>query len=302
MPRKISIGSWAYAFGPYQSNPVPFDAVVKRLGELKYDGVEIGAFKPHIHPDDYPTDADRKKVKDLIAKCGLRVSGLAADFWGEKGPGTDAAAKDDYYLKLFEKNLKLATDLGAPSIRVDTVNGPDGVPGVDPETARKRITDLWRTCSGLAKAKGVKVIWEFEPGFFLNKPSEVKALVDEVNHPNFSVLFDTCHAYMCAVLGARQPGRKETLKGGVAEFARMLKGKIGHVHIIDSDGTLHNNETSTHRPFGEGKINFDEALSAICNDAGYKGEWFTVDLCFWPEAWEVTEKAKQFLTPYLKKF
>jgi len=43
-------------------------------------------------------------------------------------------------------------------------------------------------------------------------------------------------------------------------------------------------------------------LPAIVKDAGYKGEWFTVDLCFWPEAWEVTEKAKQFLTPYLKKF
>jgi sugar phosphate isomerase/epimerase len=107
---------------------------------------------------------------------------------------------------------------------------------------------------------------------------------------------------MCAVVGARQPGKKETLKGGVAEFARMLKGKIGHVHVIDSDGTLHGNETSTHRPFGEGKINFNEVLDALVKDAGYKGEWFTVDLCFWPQAWEVTEKAKAFLAPYLKKY
>jgi sugar phosphate isomerase/epimerase len=82
----------------------------------------------------------------------------------------------------------------------------------------------------------------------------------------------------------------------------MLKGKIGHVHVIDSDGTLHGDETSTHRPFGEGKINFNEVLDAIVKDAGYQGEWFTVDLCFWPEAWEVTAKAKEFLTPYLKKY
>ena len=302
MTRLLSIGTWAYAFGPYQSNPIPFDTVVEKLGELKYDGVEIGAFKPHIHPDDYPTAADRKKVKDLIQKARLKVSGLAADFWGDKGPGTDAAQKDDYYLKLFQKNLQLCVDLGSPAIRVDTVNGPDGVPGVDRETARKRIVSLWKKCASLAQERKVKVVWEFEPGFFLNKPSEIVALVEEVNHPNFSVLFDTCHAYMCAVEGARQPGKKETLKGGVPEFARMLKGKIGHVHIIDSDGTLHNNETSTHRPFGEGKIHFDEVLSAICVDAGYKGQWFTVDLCFWPQAWEVTAKAKEFLTPYLKKF
>jgi sugar phosphate isomerase/epimerase len=123
-----------------------------------------------------------------------------------------------------------------------------------------------------------------------------------VNHPNFSVLFDTCHAYMCAVAGARQPAPHETLKGGVAEFARKLKGKIGHLHVIDSDGTLHNDETSTHRPFGEGKIDFDEVLDAVVKDAGYKGEWFTVDLCFWPQAWDVTENAKKFLAPYLKKY
>ena len=90
MPKLLSIGTWAYAFGPYQDNPVPFETVVKRLGEIGYDGVEIGAFKPHIHPDDYPNEDDRKKVRELIAHNGLRISGLAADFWGDKGPGTDA--------------------------------------------------------------------------------------------------------------------------------------------------------------------------------------------------------------------
>ena len=302
MAKKLSIGTWAYAFGPYQSNPVPFDTVVKKLGELRYDGVEIGAFKPHVHPDDYPTDADRARVRKLIDDNRLQVSGLAADFWGDKGPATDAAQKDDYYVRLFEKNLKLTTDLRSPSIRVDSVSPPDGAPGVDRKTAWKRITDLWRRCAGLAEAKKVKLVWEFEPGFLFNKPSEVVALVEEVNHPNFSVLFDTCHAYMCAVVGARQPGAKETLKGGVAEFARMLEGKIGHLHVIDSDGTLHGDETSTHRPFGEGHIDFDEVLDAVVKDAGYKGEWFTVDLCFWPQAWEVTENAKKFLEPYLKRY
>ena len=302
MTRKLSIGTWAYTFGPYEKNPVPFDTVVQRLGKLKYDGVEIGAFKPHIHPDDYPTDKDRAGVKKLIEENHLEISGLAADFWGEKGPATDGGQERDYYVHLFQKNLKLCNDLGAPGIRVDTVSPPDGAPGVDRDTARQRITDTWRTCAGLAQDAGIEMVWEFEPGFLFNKPSEVVQVVDEVDHSNFGVLFDTCHAYMCAVVGSRQHGTKETLKGGVAEFARMLEGKIGHLHVIDSDGTLHGDETSTHRPFGEGSIDFDEALDAVCNDAGYQGKWFTVDLCFWPEAWEVTEKAKQFLEPYLAKY
>src|SRR5438552_18968517 len=115
MGKLLSIGTWAYAFGPYQSNPVPFDTVVEKLGELKYDGVEIGAFKPHIHPDDYPTDADRQKVKAFIRKKGLRVSGLAADFWGDKGPATDAAQKDGYYVIFSGRILSFARILAPPA-------------------------------------------------------------------------------------------------------------------------------------------------------------------------------------------
>ncbi|RKY00521.1 sugar phosphate isomerase/epimerase [Candidatus Poribacteria bacterium] len=300
---KLSIGSWAYIFGPYESNPIPFDVVVRRLGELGFDGVEVAGFKPHVHPDDYPMKADRDALRALIKVNGLEVSGLAADFWSGPPPASDEALKDDAYIKLFKKNLQLCVDLGAPAIRVDTVSPPDAeIPGVDRKTAWRRIAELWRECAEIASKFGVKVVWEFEPGFMFNKPSEVVGLVEEVNHPNFSVLFDTCHAYMCAVVGARQPEPKETLKGGVAEFARMLKGKIGHIHLIDSDGTLHDGETSTHRPFGEGLIDFDEVIPAIVEDAEYKGEWWTIDLCFWPQAWEVTAKAKEFLEPYLERY
>lgn len=38
--------------------------------------------------------------------------------------------------------------------------------------------------------------WEYEPGFWLNKPSEVKRMVEAVGHDNFKLLFDTSHAYM----------------------------------------------------------------------------------------------------------
>jgi sugar phosphate isomerase/epimerase len=300
---KLSIGSWAYTFGPYTDHPIPFDEVCKKLGELKFDGVEIGAFRPHIHPDDYPMKKDRDAVKALITKNGLGVSGLAADFWAPPcPPGSDEAQKNDAYVNLFKKNLQLCLDLGSKAIRVDTVAPPDkGVAGVDPKVAWDRTAKLWNRCAQIAQDNGVLVVWEFEPGFLYNKPSEIAKMANDVNHPNFKIMFDTSHAYMCSVIGARQNAPKEILKGGVVEFASMLKGKIGHLHLIDSDGTLHGDETSTHRPFGEGFVNFDEAIAAIY-EAGFKGEWWTIDLCFWPEAWEVTENAKKFLEPYMAKY
>jgi len=298
---KLSIGSWAYTFGPYEDHPIPFDTVVKTLSELGFDGVEVAAFKPHVYPDDYPMKKERDAVKGLINYYGLGISGVAADF-GSSGPGTDEAQENDAYFKLFKKNLQLCLDIGSKMLRVDTVTGPDeGVPGVDPKVAWDRTATLWRRCAEIAQENGVLVAWEFEPGFLYNKPSEVAGMVEAVNHPNFKVMFDACHAHMCAVVAARQPEPKETLKGGAVEFAEMLKGQIGHIHLIDSDETLHGDETSTHRPFGEGVLNFDEIIPAIM-EAGFDGEWWTIDLCFWPEAWEVTEDAKKFLAPYMEQY
>jgi hypothetical protein len=38
------------------------------------------------------------------------------------------------------------------------------------------------------------------------------------------------------------------------------------------------------------------------DETGYDGDWFSIDLCFWPDAWDVTEDAKKFLTPYLERY
>jgi sugar phosphate isomerase/epimerase len=106
---------------------------------------------------------------------------------------------------------------------------------------------------------------------------------------------------MCASVGARQPGQKETLKGGALELLQKLKGRITHIHLIDSDGTLHNNETSTHAPFGKGVLNWDQLIPEIVK-AGVPSDWWCIDLCFWPEAWEVTADAKRFLDQMRKKY
>ena len=153
----------------------------------------------------------------------------------------------------------------------------------------------------MAQREGVLMTWEFEPGFAFNKPSDVVKMLDAVDHPNFKVMFDTCHAHMCSVVAARQAPPPERLRGGAVEFARMLKGKIGHVHLIDSDNTLHDNETSTHAPFGDGVLDFDELMPAIL-EAGYTDEWWVIDLCFWGRAWEVTARCQKFVEKLRKRY
>ncbi|MBI2436082.1 MAG: sugar phosphate isomerase/epimerase [Candidatus Hydrogenedentes bacterium] len=296
--KRISIGSWAYSIGPYANEPVPWEEVLRKLGELKFDGVELGAFGAHPNPDNHPSKEDRQRLREQVASAGLAFSGLVPNLWGEKLLNTDDHAG---YIREFERGIQFAEDLHIRGVRVDCVQPPTIFEEEDADTARQRLVKVWKECCKKAADKGCYVTWEFEPGFAFNKPLEILRIVDEVDEENFGVEFDTCHAHMVAAVGARQPGKKETLPGGALELARKLRGKINHVHIIDSDGTLHDDETSTHAPIGEGLLNFDELIPEL-NRSGIPHDWWTIDLCFWPDAWAVTEKCKVAIDQLNKKY
>jgi len=299
MAKRISIGTWAYSIGPYADSPVPFKDVVSKLHGIGYDGLELGGFGVHPNPDLQKTAEERAEVRSLWESRGMGCSGLAADLWSEK---LITAPDDSSYMATFRKNLKFCNDLGIDVIRVDATEDPgvlgqiEGEPKmetvVDYDDALKRVSDTWRKCAQEGADAGVRVVWEFEPGFAFNKPSDIFRVLDAVNHDNFMLMFDTCHANMVAVHGSRQPGERETLPGGIKELAERVKGKIGRLHLIDSDDSLHDNHTSTHPPFGEGNLNFEEIMPAIAA-AGSPDDWWTVDLCFWPDAWSATEKCKK---------
>src|SRR5438270_13945122 len=302
MKKKLSIGSWAYLFN--QDNPTKdFHQVLHKLSDLGYEGVELGGFNPHPGPDTCETKAKRQALRKDVADHGLAFSGLAADLWSQKLLTVEDSGP---FIAAFAKNVFFADDLGIDTIRVDTVE-PITVmkeKKLDPKLVFDRVVRAFDLCSKLAADRGIKICWEFEPGFPLNKPSEILALVDAVRakgNSNFGVLYDTCHAHLCAAVGANQLGTKETLPGGAMELLEKLKGKITHVHLIDSDGSLNEHHTSTHNPFGTGVLDFDKLLPEL-NRAGVPHDWWCVDLCFWPHAWDVTADSKQFLDKMRRKY
>jgi len=296
--KRISIGTWAYTIGPYAAHPVPFDEMLGKLAALGFDGIDLGSFPPHPTPDAFPTRADRQELRQRVVDSGMAIAALAPDLWSLQLLNTPDNA---VYLTHFRKNLQFAADLGIDCVRIDTVQPPTIFDEVPEPVARERLVTTWRTAARDAADLGIRVVWEFEPGFAFNKPSDILGILGEVGQPNFTALFDTCHAHMCAAVGARQPGERETLPGGALELARKLRGKIGHIHLIDSDGTLHDDETSTHAPFGDGVLDFDALLPEL-NQSGCPSDWWTIDLCFWPDAWAVTERCKARVDKLNAKF
>ena len=67
---KLSLGSWAFTFGPFSRDPWPFSRVLKFIAEAGYDGVEINGFRPHPHPDDYDTAAKCNELLNEIEDMG----------------------------------------------------------------------------------------------------------------------------------------------------------------------------------------------------------------------------------------
>jgi len=298
---KTASNTAAYMFGRYAADPIPIEIVAKKLGELKFDGIELCGCQPHAHPMDYPTKKDRQDFAAMFKGYGLEIAGYGADL--SKFPiASNYPSIVKGYEKCFDTNIQFCVDCGIKVMRVDTVSSPPCIPGVEYETAWKAVVSMFKKCAKKAQDSGILLVWEFEPGFMFNKPkSEVLKLLQEVNDDNFKALFDTCHAQMCSVVAARQKPPLETLKGGVPEFARLLKGWIGHIHLIDSDNTLHDGVTSTHAPFGEGVLDFDEIMPAL-KQAGCTSGWWILDFCFWPESWDRTPDAKKFIDKLKAKY
>ena len=300
---RTSIGTWAYNVGPYGENPIPFDEVLATLAELKFDGLELGGFNGYPNPQNHPTKDDRDALVAKVKRHGLAFSGFAQDLWSQRLLNTRDTTP---YRQAFEENVRFAQDLGIKGVRVDTVQPPTIHREVDYADLMKRLVETWDHCIKYAADHGLYVTWEFEPGFAFNKPSDVQRVLDKLQLDNFGVLYDTCHGQMVAVNGARQEGKPETLKGGQLEFIDRLSGRINHIHLIDSDNTCHKapdgtDETSAHPPFGEGVLDFDELVPRLAaENVGH--DWWTVDLCFWPQAWAATEKCKAALDELNKKY
>lgn len=288
--KKISISSWAI--------PQPLDQLCAGAGRIGYDGISLGGFPPFgAHPDIVDTPEKKAALVKVFKDNRMEVADFALDMWKY-----DSLKQTGEWRKEYSRTLKCAADLGLTRImRVDTCTPPILPEGMRYDEVKQFFAKHFREMAKEAAGYGFEVVWEFEPGFILNEPKNVSWLVNEVNEPNFSLLFDTCHAYNCA-MGHRHIEESCKLPGSVKEFIELVKGRIGFVHLIDSDGTLNETGTSTHVPFGEGYIDFDEVIPALIDVGGYKGDWWAIDLCEWPNAWAVTEDCFKFVDALNRKY
>jgi sugar phosphate isomerase/epimerase len=266
--------------------------VLDRAAQLGYDGVEVGFFAPHPTAADLDTEARRAEYREALESRGLGIAGVVADFAG--CPSILTNDDNSAFLEALDEQLAVTAGIGADVLRLEITDPPQVMREVEYELAYSRLIATWLEAARRGEAHGVRVGWEFEPGTPFNAPSEILRIARDVDHPSFGIIYDTTQAHNCTLGRGQIADPPETLEGGQLELLRRLNGRITHIHLIDSNGTLAEDRFSNHIPFGEGDVDWDAVIPEL-EKAGSRDDWWTVDVCFRPDAWPVFADALPFL-------
>ncbi len=205
----------------------------------------------------YPYDVPAIQFKEALAAAGLPLVllNIAAPDLASGGPGLAAVPARQAE---FEQALQEALTYAA-MVRPQFVNVLPGrlAEGVSREAALATLATNVRRAAEEFSRLGIKVLSEAinpldMPGFLINTPEHLLALIEAVDHPNFAAQLDLYHM-------ARQG---LDLPTAIATLA----GKIGHVQFADCPGR--------NQP-GTGTVDFAGAVQAL-GEAGYSG-WLAAE-------------------------
>lgn len=224
-----------------------------------FDGVEI----------QFPYEVPAISLKEALERAGLPLVliNLPAGDLMQGGAGLAAVPERQ---AAFDAALQEALTYAAMTrpLKVNVLAGRLAE-GVERGEALQTLAANLRKSAEAFAVLGIGVVCEAinpldMPGFLINTPAQLDALLDAVDHRNCQAQLDIYHL-------ARQG---LDIAGAVA----LLQGRIGHVQFADCPGRQ--------RP-GSGTLDFGVALQAF-RDAGYQG-WYGAE--YRPEADEAADLA-----------
>jgi D-psicose/D-tagatose/L-ribulose 3-epimerase len=221
----------------------PILAKLKRAG---FDGVEVPVFEGDA--------AHFKSIKRSLANEGLGCTTVTVATEQANPISPDRSVR-----KVASERLKWAIEMTA-ILGGEIMAGPYHSPlavfsGSGPtQNEKKHAVDVFRRAAEEAKQAGVKLAIEYLNRFecyFLTTAAEARALVQEVNHPSFRLMYDTFHANI----------EEKAIGPTISSIADSMI----HVHISENDrGTP-----------GTGLVRWEETFGAL-RKTGYDG-WLVIE-------------------------
>ena len=172
---KLHNAAWPGVVGKGSPDAEPFidldtmlDLTAKaEVGGVKFDGVDLFLFAPHVDID--ASDDDLKRLADKVRAKGLVIGSVVAPVWPPTGGGSAMgdSAEQAKFLTQVKKGCRIAMKLRELGIRpygvvrIDSAAGPSDWLK-DPEGNQKKIADTFRKSADIAKDFGERLAAEGE--------------------------------------------------------------------------------------------------------------------------------------------
>lgn len=201
-----------------------------------------------LFPYDFTADEIAQRLKQH--QLQLVLHNMPPGDWaaGERGTASWPGREVEFRAGV-AKALQYATALGTPNLHCMA-----GIPpkGVSEAQARATLVGNLRFAAAEAQRHGIRLLLEpinsFDmPGFFVNRPRQAIALMDEVGSDNLFLQYDIYHA--------------QRMEGELANTIKDLLPRIAHMQLADTPGR--------HEP-GTGEINYRYLFDFI-DALGYRG-------------------------------
>lgn len=241
--------------GPDSEPVISFDTMLEKtaaaeVNGVKFDGVDIGLFDPHIDLD--MSDDGVKRLAEKVAGLNLNIGSLVAPIWG--GPAMGSAEERKTFVEMVRKSCefgKKLNELGVRSygvVRIDSASSVENW-SKDPVENTKLIAQTFREACDVAADFGEKLAAEGE--ICWGGMHSWRAMIDtleQVNRPNIGFQADMSHTFLY-MLGYNSPedrilpkdfdwSDRAALTEGLKQLTKALRPWTIDFHIAQNDGTV----------------------------------------------------------------
>jgi sugar phosphate isomerase/epimerase len=256
-----------------------------QIDGIRFDGVDIFLFEPHINID--ISDDDLKKTADKIQAKGLVVGSVVAPIWAPTGGGPAMGSDEDRkrFVGQVRKGCRIAQklrDLGARPegvVRIDSASGVEDW-SKNPKENTRRIAETFREACDVAAGYGERlaaegeICWGAMHGW--RKMIQLLELVDRPKQIGFQA--DMAHTLLY-ILGYNAPedailppewnwSDPARLDDALKTLTRSLRPWTIDFHVAQNDATVKG--SGTHDKTGHHCLpNDPNGKLQIARHAGY---------------------------------
>jgi sugar phosphate isomerase/epimerase len=221
--------------------------LVRKLGELGYEGVELELDRERLHPQVH-SRAHALTIADECRRLGLRMAlGTGARHVltarrHEPGCVSRDAQGRRLWLDFVKQSIELAASMNAECVMLHSGYAPPGVPT---DEAWEWLAQGTRELALHAAQAGQRLAFEWHPEMFLRTAADYLRLAAEVASPALGCTLDVGHAHC-------------TEDAPLDEVIRDLRRHTLHVQLEDMRDRVHE-----HLALGHGQLDFPAVFDAF---------------------------------------